>query len=266
MPVSRAVSSLFPITLSLHLPPFFSIFPSGGFTTAGKPVKVLLIEDETPVRRFIRSMLTASEYAVLEAENGRTGISMIGSHKPDVVLLDLGLHDMDGMSVFREVREWSQAPIIVISARGQEKDKVSALDAGADDYLTKPFGVEELRARIRLALHHTNRVESDDREGETVLELEDLKIDLVRYRVERAGVTIHLTNLEFKLLELLAKNFGRVLTHSFIIKEVWGKYLIEEKHPIRVDMAALRRKIELGPSRPRYILTEQGVGYWLVER
>jgi len=208
-------------------------------------------------------MLLGADFVVIEAGTGREGISLLGSHKPDVLLLDLGLPDMDGMAVIHEVREWSKIPIIILSARGQEKDKVAALDAGADDYLTKPFGIDELRARIRLALRHSNKIESGDRVGDTVLKLDDLTIDFVLRRIERAGEEIHLTNIEYKLLTLLAQHLGRVLTHSFIIKEVWGKYLVEEKHPIRVYMAALRRKIEPDPSRPRYILTEQGVGYRL---
>jgi len=229
-------------------------------------IKVLIIEDEMPVRRFIRSMLLGAGMDVLEAGTAREGISMIGSHKPDLILLDLGLPDLDGMSLIREVREWSHCPIIVVSARGQEKDKVNALDAGADDYLTKPFGVDELRARIRLALRHSMRVTSGDHQGDTRLTLDDLTIDFTNHQVLRAGEPIHLTNIEFKLLMLLAKNVGRVLTHSFIIKEVWGKYLVEEKHPIRVYMAALRRKIEPDPSCPRYIITEQGVGYRLIDK
>jgi len=229
-------------------------------------IKVLVIEDEVPVRRFLRSMLLGAELDVLEAGTGREGISLIGSHKPDLIILDLSLPDIDGMAVIREAREWSQIPIIVLSARGQEKDKVAALDAGADDYPTKPFGVEELRARIRLALRHSARIAFGEHEGETVLALDDLKIDSARRRVERAGVPIHLTNIEFKLLMLLAQHVGRVLTHSFIIKEVWGKYLVEEKHPLRIYIAALRRKIEPDPSRPRFIITEQGVGYRLVEK
>jgi len=233
---------------------------------ASNLLKVLIVEDEIPVRRYLRSMLVGSDFEVIEASNGREGISLLGSHKPDLLLLDLGLPDMDGMSVISEVREWTKTPIIVLSARGQEKDKVAALDAGADDYLTKPFGVEELRARMRLALRHSSKMALGDRTGETVLTLDELTIDFARRKVERSGEVIHLTNIEYKLLLLLAQNVGRVLTHSFIIKEVWGKYLVEEKHPIRVYMAALRRKIEPDPSRPRYILTEQGVGYRLVER
>lgn len=225
--------------------------------------KILVVEDELAVRRFLRSMLLGADFAVIEAGTGREGISLLGSLKPDVLLLDLGLPDMDGMAVIHEVREWSKIPIIILSARGQEKDKVAALDAGADDYLTKPFGIDELRARIRLALRHSSKIESGDRVGDTVLKFDDLTIDFVRRKVERAGEEIHLTNIEYKLLTLLAQHPGRVLTHSFIIKEVWGKYLVEEKHPVRVYMAALRRKIEPDPSRPQYILTEQGVGYRL---
>jgi len=228
--------------------------------------KILVIEDEVPVRKFICSMLRGSDYDVLEAGTAREGISLLGSHKPELLLLDLGLPDMDGMAVIREVREWSKTPIIVLSARGQEKDKVTALDAGADDYLTKPFGVEELRARIRLAIRHSTKIADGEHAGETALVLDYLKIDFALRKVERAGVELHLTNIEYKLLTLLTQNVGRVLTHSFIIREVWGKYLIEDKHPIRVYMAALRRKIEPDPSQPRYILTEQGVGYRLVEQ
>lgn len=226
---------------------------------------ILIIEDETPIRRFLRSSLIGADYQVLEAETGRSGINQIIKQKPDLLLLDLGLPDMDGMAVIRELRDWTQLPIVILSARGQEKDKVTALDAGADDYLSKPFSVDELLARIRVALRHSQRIASGEHKGETKVTIKGLTIDFEAHRVFRDQVEVHLTNIEYRLLSILMKNSGKVLTHAYIIREVWGRMSYDENHPLRVYMAALRKKIEPEPAKPKYVLTEQGVGYRLVD-
>jgi two-component system KDP operon response regulator KdpE len=222
--------------------------------------EVLVIEDEAQMRRFIRASLSAHGYTVSEAMTGGEAIALATSRNPDVILMDLGLPDTDGVDLTRRVREWSRTPIIVISARGRETDKVEALDAGADDYLTKPFGVEELLARIRVALRHAlGAVRAD----ESLLEFGSLRIDLARREVKVEGRDVHLTPTEYRLLTLLARNAGRVLTHRQIIREVWGPSYAGQTHHVRVHMAELRKKIEADPARPRLILTEPGVGYRL---
>ena len=221
---------------------------------------VLVVEDETQMRRFIRTSLTAHGYQVSEAATGVEALALATSRNPDVILMDLGLPDMDGIDLTRRVREWSRVPVIVISARGREADKVSALDAGADDYLTKPFGVDELLARIRVALRHAHASRSSD---ETPVEFGPVRIDFARREVTVSGRVIHLTPTEYKMLSLLARNAGRVLTHRQIIREVWGPSYAGQNHHVRVHMAELRKKIEEDPARPRLILTEPGVGYRL---
>jgi two-component system KDP operon response regulator KdpE len=230
--------------------------------TSGAAV-VLVIEDEQPMRRFLRASLGAHDFRVLEAENGEAGLALVASHNPDVVLLDLGLPDCDGVDLARRLREWSRIPIIVISARGREDDKVAALDAGADDYLTKPFGVNELLARIRVALRHAQDTATRE---DAVLELPGLRIDFARREVWSDGRPTHLTPLEFKILALLARNAGRVLTHRQILNEVWGPGHAGESHNVRVHVAELRKKIEPDPTRPRLLRTEPGVGYRLRDR
>jgi two-component system KDP operon response regulator KdpE len=222
---------------------------------------VLVIEDEPQMRKFIRASLASHGYRVLEAERASDGIRMLTSNNPELVLLDLGLPDGDGIDLARQVREWSRVPIIVISARGREDDKVAALDAGADDYLTKPFGVNELLARMRVAQRHSQETAM----GATVqlLEFGDLRIDLVRRTVVRNNEEIRLTPIEYKLLVLLAKNAGKVLTHRQILKDVWGPAYANQTHYVRVHMAELRKKVEADPSRPRLLVTEPGVGYRL---
>ncbi len=224
---------------------------------------VLAIEDELPVRRFLRASLAAHGFRVIEAETGAEGIALAASHNPDVVLLDLGLPDGDGVEWLRRLREWSRVPVIVISARGREDDKVIALDAGADDYLTKPFGVNELLARIRVALRHAQGIATP---GDATLELPGLEIDLARREVRVDGREIRLTPIEFKILILLARNAGRVLTHRQILTEVWGPGHTGENHNVRVHVALLRKKIELDPTRPQRLMTESGVGYRLRDR
>jgi two-component system, OmpR family, KDP operon response regulator KdpE len=221
---------------------------------------VLVVEDELPIRRFLRASLAAAGYRVEEADTGERALKMAARQAPDLVLLDLGLPDLDGREVLRRLREWLSAPVVILSARDQEKEKVAALDAGADDYLTKPFGTAELLARLRVALRHTARVAGDPEA--TTFESGDLKVDLAARRVLVKGAEVRLTPLEYKLLATLVRHAGKVLTHQFLLKEVWG-LVQQEPHHLRVFMASLRRKIEAEPARPRHLLTEQGVGYRL---
>ncbi|HEX9049356.1 MAG TPA: response regulator [Anaeromyxobacter sp.] len=222
---------------------------------------VLVVEDEVQVRRFLRAALASRGYRVLEAESVREGEQLATGHNPDVFLLDLGLPDGDGIDLARRLREWTRAPIIVLSARGREEDKVNALDAGADDYLTKPFGVNELLARLRVALRHARAAPG----APQVLEAGPLRIDLARREVTVDGREIRLTPTEYKLLALLARHAGKVLTHRQILREVWGPNATEA-HWVRVHMAELRKKIEADPARPRLLVTEPGVGYRLRDR
>ena len=221
---------------------------------------VLLVEDEPQMRRFLRASMGSHGFALLEAATAQEALALVTSRNPEIILLDLGLPDEDGVAWTRKLREWSQTPIIVISARGREADKVEALDAGADDYLTKPFGVNELLARIRVALR--NRGQAGHAPVKTLV-LGQLQIDFVRREVRLDGQEVHLTPLEYKLLVLLAQNAGRVLTHAHILREVWGPGHAEQTHYLRVFMAQLRRKIEVEPARPRLLTTEPGVGYRL---
>ena len=224
---------------------------------------ILAIEDEAAMRRFLRISLESNGYRWIEAETARDGLAQAAQHNPKLVLLDLGLPDLDGLEVTARLREWTRTPIIVISARGQEEDKVRALDAGADDYLTKPFGVGELLARIRVALRHAQGVA---RPTSAVIEIGTLKLDLDRREVFVAGKEVHLTPIEYKLLALLARHAGKVLTHRQILKEVWGPNQAATSHYLRVHMAELRKKIESNPGRPAWLTTEPGVGYRLRDR
>jgi two-component system KDP operon response regulator KdpE len=201
--------------------------------------------------------LAEEGYRVEEATSGEEGVKKAAAHPPDFVILDLGLPGLDGQDVLRRLREWLTAPIIILSARDQEKQKVEALDAGADDYLTKPFGLGELLARMRTALRHAR---PQTTEG-TAVQVGDLRIDLAARAVTLAGEPVHLTPLEYKLLVLLMRNAGKVLTHRQLLRDVWGPHDVHENHYLRVFVATLRRKVEPDPTRPRYILTEQGVGY-----
>jgi two-component system, OmpR family, KDP operon response regulator KdpE len=224
---------------------------------------VLIVEDEPQMRRFLKTALEVQEFRVVEVETAKDALVAATTHNPEVILLDLGLPDGDGVDLARHVREWSRVPIIVISARGREEDKVAVLDAGADDYLTKPFGVNELLARIRVALRHAAQHAS--LQGEPVLEIGTLRLDLVRREVQVSGGEVHLTPLEYRLLSFLAKNAGKVLTHRQILLEVWGPPYCAEVQYLRVFMAQLRRKIEADPARPTLLLTEPGVGYRMRE-
>lgn len=220
---------------------------------------VLLVEDEVQMRRFLRAALTSHGYRLVEAEKGGEAVALATSHNPELVLLDLGLPDVDGFEVTRRLREFSEVPIIVLSARGQEGDKVAALDAGANDYVTKPFGMNELLARIRVALRLRQGLSLD----EPVLQFDGLRIDFSRHEVEREGELVKLTPLEFQLLGCLGRHAGKVLTHRQLLKEVWGPAHVDNTHYLRVYMANLRKKLERDPAAPRYLLTEPGVGYRL---
>ena len=221
---------------------------------------VLLIEDEAQMRRFLRVCLANHGFRLVESETGRDGLLQAATRNPDVVLLDLGLPDLDGLEVAKELRGWSQTPIIVLSARGQEKDKVAALDAGADDYLTKPFGVEELLARIRVAIRHRERA---DRPPEPVFESGGLRVDLFRRQVFVEGREVHLTPIEYRLLTTMVRYAGRVMTHRQLLIEVWGAAYATQTQYLRVFLGQLRHKLEGNPARPRHLLTEPGVGYRL---
>lgn len=221
---------------------------------------ILLVEDEPQLRRFLRPMLRAQNYRVVEAETAREGVALAHSHNPDVVLLDLGLPDGDGVEVTRQIRAWSPVPIIVISARGKEQDKVGALDAGADDYLIKPFGSAELLARLRVALRHAARGALPT--PDTVHTFGDVRVDLGRRTVHRGDVEVHLTPHEYKLLVTLIHNVGKVVTHRQLLHEVWGPGA-HENHYLRVYMGQLRQKLEEDPARPRWLATDAGVGYRL---
>jgi len=223
--------------------------------------KILVVEDEQEIRRFLRVSLASYGYRLVESATGKDGLMQAASQQPDLILLDLGLPDMDGMQLIAEVRQWSHVPIVILSARGQDQDKVNALDAGADDYLTKPFSVGELLARIRVALRHA--VQTTGGAGEPVFTLDELRIDLARRQVFVRDREIHLTPIEYRLLTTMVKYAGKVVTHRQLLKEVWGPESVFETHYLRVYMAQLRRKLEADSARPRYLLTEPGVGYRL---
>jgi two-component system KDP operon response regulator KdpE len=225
--------------------------------------RVVIIEDELPIRRFLRASLAAHGYAVIEAETAQEGIRQATTQQPDLIILDLGLPDLDGLAVIRQVREWSALPIIVLSARGQEDDKVAALDAGADDYLTKPFGMSELLARIRVALRHAAR--RPDEPDEPEFSVENLRVDLSRRLVFVDDREVRLTPIEYRLLTTLVKYAGKVVTHKQLLKEVWGPQSTRETQYLRVYMGHLRHKIERDPAQPRILLTEPGVGYRLLD-
>jgi two-component system, OmpR family, KDP operon response regulator KdpE len=224
---------------------------------------VLLIEDDVPMRRFLRTALRAHAWRVIEAATAREGLAQAAGRNPDLILLDLGLPDGDGLEIAPRLRRSTRAPIIVISARGREQDKVVALDLGADDYLTKPFGVPELLARMRVALRHASR--PADAPEAPVFEAGQVRVDLVRRRVYRAGEEIHLTPTEYKLLATMIRHAGRVATHRQLLEEVWGANYAGQTHYLRVYMAQLRHKLEPDPARPRLLATEPGVGYRLRE-
>ena len=228
--------------------------------------KVLLIEDERTIRGFMQAILTANGYDVLMAGTGAMANTMISSHCPDLIILDLGLPDMDGMTILRSVREWSKVPILVVSARSHERDKVEALDAGADDYLTKPFGTDELLARVRTAIRHTRTASGNGEIAQRgTYTVRDMVIDYNKHQVLMHGENVHLTLIEYRIVALLGKYAGKVLTYDFIIRELWGPRAGGDNQILRVNMANIRRKIEKNPAEPEYLFTEVGVGYRLAE-
>jgi two-component system KDP operon response regulator KdpE len=222
---------------------------------------ILLIEDEPQMRRFLRITLQSHGYRLVEAAAGQEGLMEAATRNPDIVLLDLGLPDLDGIEVVRRLREWSEVPVVVLSAREQEQDKIKALDAGADDYLTKPFGAGELLARIRVALRHKAMQQAGQRESRFVLD--NLRVDLAKRAVFLNEIEVHLTPIEYRLLAVLIKYAGRVITHSQLLKEVWGPPYADQTQYLRVYMAQLRHKLEADPARPRFLMNEPGVGYRL---
>ncbi|WP_458407279.1 response regulator [Anaerotignum sp.] len=227
-------------------------------------VKIMIIEDEEAISNFIATTLKANTYAPLVAKTASEALSMIPSHCPDLILLDLGLPDMDGIEILKKIREWSSTPVIVVSARGEESDKVEALDLGADDYIAKPFGTSELLARIRTALRHSMK-NSNNITTSDIFRTKGLMIDFDKRLVSVDGKDVHLTQIEFKIVSLLAKSAGRVLTYDFIITELWGPYAVKDNQILRVNMANIRRKLEKNPASPEYIFTEVGVGYRMVD-
>jgi two-component system KDP operon response regulator KdpE len=226
---------------------------------------ILVVEDDKIIRRFITAALSAQNYKYIETDKGNEAIALSMSNNPDLIILDLGLPDIDGVEVISKIREWSKIPIIIVSARGNERQKVEALDKGADDYLTKPFGIGELLARIRVSLRHSNMNSSHEKKIKQ-FRVKDLFIDFEKRKVVVDGENIHLTPTEFKIMELLCRYSGKVLTHNFIINEIWGSVVGNETQSLRVFMANLRRKLEKDPTRPEYIYTEVGVGYRLVDQ
>lgn len=227
-------------------------------------IKVMIIEDEDAISNFIATTLKANTYAPLVAKTASEALSMIPSHCPDLILLDLGLPDMDGIEILKKIREWSSIPVIVVSARGEESDKVEALDLGADDYIVKPFGTSELLARIRTALRHSAK-NSSGVAASDIFSAKGLTIDFAKRQVTVNGKDVHLTQIEFKIVSLLAKSAGRVLTYDFIITELWGPYAVKDNQILRVNMANIRRKLEKNPASPEYIFTEVGIGYRMVD-
>lgn len=226
---------------------------------------VLIIEDEKAIRNFTKIALETQGYKVIEAITGQEALAMIMSYNPEIIILDLGLPDMDGLKILKEVRSWSNTPIIIVSARSQERDKIDGLDLGADDYLTKPFSMAELLARVRVALRRVNIMQDSNKELVKNYKVDKLEVNLEKRKVTLDGEEIHLTPIEFKIFALLVRNSGKVLTHNYIIKEVWGGVVGNESQSLRVFMAGIRRKIEKEPADPRYLITEVGVGYRLVD-
>jgi len=225
---------------------------------------ILIVEDEKGIANFISAILKANDYKVIKADSGKEGISMTASYSPDLVLLDLGLPDMDGIDVLKNIREWTNIPVVVVSARGHEREKVEALDLGADDYITKPFGTSELLARIRTGIRHSQKNMGENLLEQSKLAVGEFEIDYDKRSISISDKSVHLTPIEYKIIVLLSQNIGKVLTHDFIIKEVWGPYT-NEIQALRVNMANIRRKIEENPAEPKYIVTQVGVGYRMVE-
>ncbi len=222
---------------------------------------IVVIEDDPAIRQFLRTGLGTHGFKIFEAENGQRGIIEAGIRKPDFIILDLGLPDMDGVDVIKKIREWSAIPIIVLSARSNEQHKIGALDAGADDYLTKPFGLGELLARIRVAMRHSFHNPSQSQNN--IFVSGALKVDLLKRQVFTNEQEVHLTPIQYRLLSVLVKNAGKVLTHQYLLKEIWGPSHKDNSHYLRIYMSQLRQKLEIEPTQPQYLLTESGIGYRL---
>jgi two-component system KDP operon response regulator KdpE len=222
---------------------------------------IVVIEDDPQIRRFLKTGLQAHGFEIHEADTGKLGLILAANRKPDLIILDLGLPDMDGVDVIKSLREWTSRPVIILSARNMESDKVAALDAGADDYLTKPFGLDELLARIRVALRHASH--PGQGAADNVFKSGNIKVDLTQRRVYRDGEEVHLTPIEYRLLTTLIKHAGRVLTHRQLLTEVWGPGHVENNHYLRIYMGCLRHKLEADSARPKLLLTEAGTGYRL---
>ena len=228
--------------------------------------KILVVEDEKSISHFISTVLNSHGYEAIQARSGAEALSIISSHCPDLVILDLGLPDMDGMEILRSIRSWSSLPVVVVSARSHEQDKVDALDLGADDYLTKPFGTDELLARVRAAIRHTRTASGNDEIARTgTYTVGELTIDYNKHQVLVRVENVHLTLSEFRIVALLGKYAGKVLTYDFLIKELWGPRASGDNQILRVNMANIRRKIEKNPAEPEYLFTEVGVGYRMAE-
>ena len=225
---------------------------------------ILIVEDEERICNFISAILTSNDFNVIKTSKGKEAISMVTSYCPDLILLDLGLPDMDGIEVLKIIRQLSSTPIVIVSARGHEREKVEALDLGADDYITKPFGTSELLARIRTELRHSQKNSNGSNAESGSVTVRELKINYLKRQVSMKGKEIHLTPIEYKIIVLLSNYVGKVLTHDFIIKTVWGPYT-NEIQALRVNMANIRRKLEVNPAEPKYIVTEVGVGYRMIE-
>lgn len=224
-------------------------------------VNVVVIEDDRHIRRFLQTSLESDAMRVTEAETGRRGLTVVSGMRPDLVVVDLGLPDMDGLDVIRQLRDWSSVPVIVLSARSTEKEKVAALDAGADDYLTKPFGVAELIARIRAQLRRQNRSAGSE---SSIVRFGEVVVDLDARSVQRGGAPVHLTPIEYRLLAALARHAGRVITQRQLLQDVWGPSRVDSAHYLRIYMGHLRQKLERDPAQPEHIVTETAVGYRLV--
>ena len=228
--------------------------------------KILVVEDEKSIAHFISTVLNNNGYEAMRARTGQEALSMVSSHCPDLIILDLGLPDMDGMDLLRQIRSWSSLPVVVVSARSHERDKVAALDQGADDYLTKPFGTAELLARVRTAIRHTRTVStSNEIAQQGTYTVGDLVVDFNKHQALVKGENVKLTLSEFRIVSLLAKHAGKVLTYDFIMKELWGPRAGNDNQILRVNMANIRRKIEENPAEPKYLFTEVGVGYRIAE-
>ena len=225
---------------------------------------ILIVEDEEAISNFMSAVLTSNNYNLIKTGKGKAAMSLAASHCPDLILLDLGLPDLDGIEVIRKIREWTNIPIIVVSARGHEREKVEALDLGADDYITKPFGTSELLARIRTEIRHSQRIVDGHNSVLDKITVGDLEVNYGKRIVTINGKETHLTPIEYKIICLLSQHLGKVLTHDYIIKEIWGPYT-NEIQTLRVNMANIRRKLEINPAEPKYVVTEVGVGYRMVE-